>query len=418
MRLTILISLCVVPAGVASCGTNATTESRSDAAPAADSLAPPPDDQGLQLVQRYASLPPNSEVHNCQLYTLPNRVVDVQRFEHTYTFGGHHIILYPTHLNANDVARNPGVFDCDTVMPDRAILGFSYVGGATSGEQTYPDGTAWHFDAGEVVMLESHMLNLGNTPLDVEYRLNLLYATKPVVDHVGTIFFYDNNIYIPPAGRATASMRCAVPSNIHVVALAPHMHVRGTAFRTQLVGGDLTSPLALPGSDNWAATEATQYDPPLEMSAGQTVEFHCDYANADPTAIVSGGSKTKNEMCLLIGSYYPKIDFPFEFCMGPGSGPVYDGSNSCSDTFGCFASSGNVSSVEAQECVTRTCPASSQAFNDFFACSALHCALAGKCATTADGGSNCQSCTLASCKAELSACLATGCQGPGADAAQ
>ena len=77
------------------------------------------------------------------------------------------MILYPTALTAAQAKQHPGVFDCDAVMPDRASLGFSYVGGGTTGSQSYPTGTAWHFEPNQVVMLESHMLNTGSAPLDV-----------------------------------------------------------------------------------------------------------------------------------------------------------------------------------------------------------------------------------------------------------
>jgi hypothetical protein len=319
--------------------------------------------------------------------------------------------LYPTDLTAADIAKYPSVFDCDTFMPNRGNQGFGYVGGGTSGSQTYPTGVAWHFDAGQVVMLESHMLNLDDTPLDVDYRVNLWYATEPVTEHVGTIFFYDNDMYIPPGGRYTANMHCGVPADIHVVSLAPHMHVRGTHFTSSLSGSPLAAPMPLVSSDDWAAIEPTRYSPPLDVAKGQQFDVSCDYVNPDPKAIASGPSKTNNEMCLLIGSYYPKQDFPFEFCSLPGSGPTYDGTATCADTFACFTKSGDPFGVEAQKCVTNTCKGSSQAFDDFFNCAAQKCFFPGKCGGSDGGvpGSDCAACTVQECAQEISACQQATC---------
>ena len=95
--------------------------------------------------------------------------------------------------------------------------------------------------------------------------------------------------------------------------------------------------------------------------------------------------------------------------MLPGSGPVFDGSKTCGDSFACFAATGDPAGVAAQQCATATCAGSGQAFDDFYSCSALDCALAGKCAATADGGTDCRACTLASCNAQLEACQSAGC---------
>jgi hypothetical protein len=367
-----------------------------------EGLEAPAGESGVQLRQSFA-LERGKEVHYCQYYVLPERAVDVARFEHSYTDGGHHIILYPTDLSPEEIADHPSVFDCNEV-PNRGDRGFAYVGGRREAELAYPPGTAWRFRPGQIVMLESHMLNVTSSELDVDYRLNLWYATEAVTAGVGTIFFYDNQIYIPEQGRYTANMRCQVPADIQVLSLTPHMHVRGTSFRTRLVGRP-EGPLELVGSEDWANTDPTTYEPPLEVAAGQRFEFSCDYENPDTRPIIEGPSKTDNEMCLLTGSYYPKLDFQFEFCMEPGSGPLLDGSQTCGESFGCFVSNG-ADPVAAEKCATSTCAGSSQAFNDFFACAAQNCFFPGKC----NGPNGCQACTLESCAAEIGACQAAGCE--------
>jgi pimeloyl-ACP methyl ester carboxylesterase len=369
-------------------------------------LAMPPGAQGLQLRQSFGPLAAGAETHKCQYFVLPDRAIDVARFEHTYTLGGHHIILYPTKLSVDDVAEHPGVFDCEDV-PNRIEAGLAYVGAATSGELAYPEGVARRFEANEVVLLESHMLNVQEHPIDVDYRLNLWFADEPVEHRVGTIFFYDNTLYIPPASSGSAQMSCRAPEDIHVLGLIPHMHVRGTHYESFLQRADQSAPEPLVSTDDWAELKLAAFDPPLLVSEGDRIEFRCEYENAADHPVVEGGSKNDNEMCLMIGYYYPKLDTDFELCLNPGSGPVFEGDLSCGDAFGCFMSAADP--IEAERCVTQTCEASSAASNDFFSCVTLRCFLEGQCTGTASDP-DCQSCAIAECSDAIGPCFSASCE--------
>lgn len=386
---------------VTACGTEAAEPGKPAPSEARSGITAPPAPEGIQLQQTYAGLPAGEEVHYCQYYVLPDRALDVQRFEHSYTSGGHHVILYPTDLRPSDVAGRPEVFDCDEGAPNRGDVGFGYVGAGTEGSVEYPPGVAYHYEASSVVLLESHMLNLGDEPIDVDYRVNLWFATGPVQSHVGTIFFYDNHIKIPAGGSASVEMSCEVPSDVNVLALVPHMHVHGTFLDASLrrVDGELHHLLS---QSDWSAPEPQRYDPPMRVSAGERFEFGCDYRNTDAFDVLEGPSKTKNEMCLLIGSYYPRIDSSFEFCIQEGSGPRYEGTKTCAESFACFAAATDPFATD--DCALNTCPASGQVFNDFFNCAARECFFAGVC----DAG-DCGGCALERCGGEIAACQAAGC---------
>ena len=405
-RSTAMLVLTISSLWVAGCGSDRTDEVAPVPSDARSGLAAPPPELGIQLRQQFGPLEPGMEVHYCQYYVLPERAVDVQRFEHTYSFGGHHLVVYPTKKSPQDVVSRAQAFDCNE-EPTRAHLGVSYFGAGVSNGYAYPEGVAWRFEANSVVLLEVHMLNLGDTPLSFEGRVNLWYATKPVRDLVGTIFFYDQHIYLEPAGRFSARMQCQVPRDIHVLSLTPHMHVRGRRFASQLVGGDGSMPVTLVGTEDWSELELTNYTPTLEVSAGQHFEISCDYENPDPTPIIEGQSKNKNEMCQLLGSYYPKLDFRFEFCMTGGSGAVFDGDKSCGDTLNCFL--GATDPVSAEKCTVQTCARSSEAFNEFYSCLTLQCFFPGPCAADSSS-SDCKRCTVESCRSQMQACYATGCE--------
>ncbi len=360
-------------------------------------LEAPPEGEGVQLRQSYPLEP--GEVHNCQYFILPEAGLAVSRFEHSYTSGGHHIILYPTDLEPDEVEpERLDVFDCD-VMPNRGDVGFAYAAAGIRGGEEYPDGVARRFE-GRVLLLESHMLNTGDAAIDVDYRMNLWFAAGPVDAEVGTIFFYDNHIVVPAGSTGRAEMSCAVPADIEISALAPHMHVRGTHFAAEVRGGDRVDTLV--ETSDWSVTEPTRFDAPISIAAGERIAFACDYRNDDTAPVIEGPSKLDNEMCLLIGTYWPRIDFPFEFCMGEGSGPLLDGSATCGESFGCLA--GATDALTAEQCAVDTCAASSDVFNDLFACITLECFFPDRC----EGG-DCSGCMFERCAGAIETCQATDC---------
>jgi len=399
MRLVTLVTHLGLAALAAGCGNdngNDTGGEDPDGG-AAGALEPPPDGDGVQLHMSYRLAP--GEVHNCQYYLLPEDDIAVSRFEHAYTSGGHHIILYPTDLAPDQVEPSRlDVFDCD-LMPNRGDVGFAYASAGTMNGEEYPAGVARRF-GGRVVLLESHMLNTGDAPADIDVRLNLWFAHGTVEQEVGTLFFYDNHILVPAGGTASARMSCAVPADIHVSSLASHMHVRGTHFSARAHGSARSDTLI--ETSDWTVTEPTRFDPPVDIAAGQTIDFGCDYRNPGGAPIIEGPSKLDNEMCLLIGTYWPRIDFPFEFCMGDRSGAVLDGDQTCGESFGCLV--GATDPVTAEACAVDTCAGSSSAFNDFFSCVALECFFPGRC-----DGADCNACTLERCTPAIEACQSAGC---------
>ena len=364
-----------------------------------DSLQSPPEGEGVQLQHSY-QLEPGGEVYYCQYYILPEAGLAVGRYEHTLTAGGHHITLYDTNLTPEDVdPAELEVFDCNTIV-NHSALRHAYVGAGTTGEEVYPAGVGRRFE-GQVVMLESHMLNAGEHTLAVDYRVNLWF-TDEVEQEVGSLFFYDPHILIEGNSRFGARMSCGVPADIQVAGLAMHMHTRGARFEVRLRGASGgTMPIAQ--TTNWDVTEPTRFDPPLAVSAGDKIEFDCDYQNDDPHPVTEGPSKNDNEMCLLLGSYWPRIDDPaFDVCAHKGSGPLLDGTATCGESLTCLA--GTTDPVAAEACAIDTCAGSSEAFNDLYSCIWLDCYNPGLCP---DG--DCSACMFEACSPEIGVCQETGC---------
>jgi len=335
-----------------------------DTPPDDPSFPAPPDGEGLQLVSA-VHVGPGEEQLACRYLVLPDAALEIARFQHHYTPGSHHMLVYPTHLKPADVEDNT-VFDCLS-RGDLGVTGVLYGASDPDGELPYPDGVGMRLPAGSVVLLETHYLNPMDVPLDAEARVNLWFAAQPIEIEAGTLFFRDWAVYLPPASSATATMRCELPRDISLLYATSHMHRRGVEFHA-----DVTPPtgpaFSLHESDSWSAPTPTVFWPPLELTAGSTVEFGCGFHNDSASPVVEGTSADTDEMCVLVGGYWPKLSADAELCIGDGSGPVLSGSRTCEQVVDCMVDAGVDNWVGGQQCVADTCAASAPALSSFVVC--------------------------------------------------
>jgi hypothetical protein len=376
---------------VAACGDNT---DGGGPTPGGGILEPPDPDAGIQLALVHP-LAPGEEIHWCK-YVVLDRAIDVGRFEHAYTEGSHHVIAYTTPFTAATVPLQ-GDFDCEGGA-NQTFNGVGYVGATPVGELALPDGVGLHFDAGAVVLLEGHYLNPTDAPLEGEVALNLFDTGSPPTQQAGTLFFYDNNIYVPANGSATARMHCEIPQPINVISLLSHMHSRGIRYQAK------ANDIQILATDDWLNPEPMVLGTPMQLAAGTSIDYFCEFKDTTGTAVMEGPSKDTNEMCMLIGMYWPRLDFGHELCAAPGSGSVFDGTQTCGQTLGCMQNAG-ADALTAEQCIVNTCRASSGAVNAVQGCVFQNCVVADKC----EGG-DCSACMVAECGGELGACQQATCQ--------
>jgi hypothetical protein len=349
---------------VAGCGEDS-SGGGDDAPPDDPSFPAPPDGEGLQLVSA-VHVGPGEEQLACRYLVLPDAPLEIARFQHHYTPGSHHMLVYPTHLKPADVEPNVG-FDCLS-RGDLGATGVLYGASDPDGELPYPDGIGMKLPASSVVLLETHYLNPTDVPLDAEARVNLWFAPQPIAIEAGTLFFRDWAVLLPPApAAASATMHCELPQDISLLYATSHMHRRGVAFHSQVMP-PTGAAFALHDSDTWSAPTPTVYWPPLELTAGSTVEFGCDYRNDSASPVIEGTSGERDEMCVLVGGYWPKLSAEAELCLADGSGPVLDGARTCKQSVDCMVDAGVENWVGGQQCIADTCAGSAAALSSFVVC--------------------------------------------------
>ncbi len=170
----------------------------------------------------------------------------------------------------------------------------------------YPPGFAKELPAGASLVFQLHYTPNGTATTD-QTRLGLIFSDQRPQHIVRNRGIANTRIAIPPYAEnhvERASMK--VPIDVRLMALMPHMHLRGKAFRYDLVmpDGQRRRLLDVPRYDfNWQLEY--RLAEPLDVPRGSQIEVTGWFdnssgnpANPDPTRTVRWGLQTEDEMLL------------------------------------------------------------------------------------------------------------------------
>jgi hypothetical protein len=404
MRTLSLLSALPVALVLVACSSGDTTSGSTSGgggaggSPTPAGFATPAADKGIQLAFQ-AKVAAGKEVHVCREFVLPvNAALEIARLEHQYSTGGHHVLAYRSSTPADKVS--PDVFDCGDVAGP-----LFYTTQSATESTAFPAGVGVKFAKGEVVRLELHYLNTTSAETEPEAKLNLWFAETKLTAEAGSFFMYDRDIAVPAHGKATTRMHCEIPTDISINSILPHVHTRGTAERIYISGKGLDTPKLILTSKGYDDLETRSFkDAPIVVKAGQALDFECDYQNDTDQGIVEGPSKTANEMCMILGDYYPRMDSAAEWCTMAGSGTLHEGTRTCAEALACVQAAMGDATFEGEMCFVDVCKGSSQAIDDMTNCGF------NKCPKSCPGA-DCGTCVAKECFPEYGACQAATCGG-------
>ncbi len=171
-----------------------------------------------------------------------------------------------------------------------------------------PERSAKLIPAGSELVFEMHYTPVGSPQTDIT-KMGVLLADDDQVDReVVTIEVANNKFAIPPADPnyvVTATSR-PLDREVTLLSLSPHMHLRGKAFRYELVtpDGDREILLDVPAYDfNWQTRYVLQT--PRKLQPGSVLFCRAAFdnseqnlANPNPAATVRWGDQSWNEMMI------------------------------------------------------------------------------------------------------------------------
>ena len=191
----------------------------------------------------------------------------------------------------------------------------AYVPG--NGGDIFPAGFARKLPAGAILNFQMHYTPTGKATED-NTRIGFRWAKTPPKFEMKVASVPNVKLNIPPgeANHVETAQRPA-PFDMTVVGFVPHMHVRGKAFRYEVVqaGGNQVL-LDIPRYDfNWQLVY--NLNEPLFVPRGTVMKVTATYdnsagnkANPDPTKTVRWGQQTDEEMMIGYISYYVPVAPP------------------------------------------------------------------------------------------------------------
>jgi len=203
------------------------------------------------------------------------------------------------------------------------VRGVGYLTGYVPGQRSFslPPGYARRIPAGSKFVFQMHYTPNGAPATDIT-QVGMTFLPESEVTHEQiTLLGIDQEFEIPPhAADYPVEGRIGwFPRRGELLAIIPHMHVRGKAFEARLRQGDTTRTLLqVPRYDfNWQHVyELTE---PIPLASVDRVEFTVRFdnssanpANPDPAQTVSWGDQTWEEMAVAFFEVAEPRDGPVE----------------------------------------------------------------------------------------------------------
>jgi hypothetical protein len=198
------------------------------------------------------------------------------------------------------VAKAPG--GSEGGMSD-GIIG-EYVPGLAP--KTFPEGSAMLIPAGSDMVLQLHYTPNGKATTD-RSKIGLFFAPEPPRQRFLTYGITNMRYVIPPnAPSVRVDARTTFGSDVRLLYLQPHMHLRGKSFEFRAIYPDGREEVLLrvPGYDFYWQL---RYELPADtvLPAGTTVTATAIYDNSpnnprnpDPTVEIRNGDQSTDEMMI------------------------------------------------------------------------------------------------------------------------
>jgi hypothetical protein len=173
-----------------------------------------------------------------------------------------------------------------------------------SSPDQWPDGMAKFIPAGSDLVFQMHYTTNGTAGKD-QTALGMVFAKQPPKQRVITLQLHNRALLIPPnTDNFRVEIQGTLPNDATLLSFFPHMHLRGKAFEYDIVHEDgSVEPLLRVNHYHFHWQLSYKLAEPRFLKAGTKLRAVAWYDNSsnnphnpDPTAFVTWGDQTYNEM--------------------------------------------------------------------------------------------------------------------------
>lgn len=250
------------------------------------------------LVSTDWSLPAGTERYDCTYITLEEDVW-VTEFHPILPVGTHHTVV----TLVPGGTEEDGTRECNDPFEGgpRQIYGT----GVGSQPLIMPDGVAVKLPAGEQLVLNLHIFNAGAEDISGTSAIEIVTAEESAVENEADLEIWGKtDLLIMPNDTTVESTACTIASDLSLIFAQPHMHTRGRHLKLTHTpqGGEPVDLIDAPY--DFDEQLHADFDPAIQLAAGDTIAIECTYENETDDAITFGESTT-DEMCFAGLWVYP-----------------------------------------------------------------------------------------------------------------
>jgi hypothetical protein len=281
-------------------------------APTSDGASPPPPGRGFRITSPDVPIYPGDEITFCYYFKTPNTSeLAIKKWASHMTSGSHHLIVFftPTML------QRPGTMTTKDCGFGTGGPVWMYAAQTPEAEAVMPlnDGAgkpvAQPVKAGQYGFVQIHFLNQTDSVIQSHIELDAFAHDEGVqFTPAGPFVTYNSKINIPPGtpnlptqytARGTCDFR-SMAGPLKFFAMSTHTHKQSVrAFVTDgtamvLDNASWDRPLI----QTWNAS-------PFFSFSTTTLTYQCDYRNPNNRTIVTGNNADTDELCMVVGYYFP-----------------------------------------------------------------------------------------------------------------
>ncbi len=171
----------------------------------------------------------------------------------------------------------------------------------------FPKGIGVSVGPEQVLLFDSHYVNVGDGPVQVDVAVNFRRARRGSVRrHAKSFQLGSLRIDVPPGGTSATSAAWTVPFPMDVVWASTHSHKYTESVDVSAVQAGVERPLV--HTTSYAEPDFAYYPPPqLHLATGDAIRWTCRYRNpTDQT--VHFGVTAADEMCFAVGFFVTDDD--------------------------------------------------------------------------------------------------------------
>ena len=246
------------------------------------------------------------EVYMCQQFANPfGKDADLVEMDGQMSTGSHHFFVFnmdPT------TGRNTAAPFGPCPGAGLEFHPYIYLSQQPNWNVTYPEeDMGYPLVAANGLMMNVHFLNATSSDMMAQATITI-HAAKPgvVTKHVGNLFLNNQAISVPPTPKSSPQPYTAgnvpVTTAYEIIQSWSHMHQWGLDFTASL-----GSAAPFYNETQWDSPPVVNHMPPIQVPAGTTINWTCQYYNDTGATLTFGDSARTNVMCIYFGMYYPSV---------------------------------------------------------------------------------------------------------------